>query len=264
MIAKVNLDGLIMAMKRLVLMLIMNVWVFFGGGAAHAAPVNWVYRIDYYPPSEVFKNGFRAFGQNMDIYSHLSGQACVAPTHSNGDSGFINTVADLDTLRGIATRMVRTDPRHRTLYLYRVRADGNFYDAIPSLEAYENAMPDGIGDISPTTYQAARLARTFIVPRYIEPANIMEADEVAFDIANNTAHIGNRVHNNNYINTNSASNDSPFPVPTLVTQRTLSTWFAMLPVVAACVVNKINRPGDDLRLSENDWLKNFTEDALSD
>ncbi|GIU28981.1 hypothetical protein L2719_02165 [Shewanella schlegeliana] len=57
--------------------------------------VNRVYRFDSRPPEEIFKKGFKSWGDNMDLLAHISGDSCAGPREAR-DSGFISTGANED------------------------------------------------------------------------------------------------------------------------------------------------------------------------
>ena len=97
---------------------------------AHAMPPAVVYRgVDAPRPDEVFIRGFPSPGQDADLLSHVNGLTC-----ENGETAFVSTTASEAFAYERARYAMSTNPSGE-FYVYRIRADANFYSADASLRA---------------------------------------------------------------------------------------------------------------------------------
>lgn len=96
--------------------------------------VEYVYRIDDRRPEDIFTSGFSSWGSNTDVEAHLRGTTCVAHSSTPERSGtamtsaYIATSLTQDRALSIASVLHTLNPNTR-YYLYRIRADQNFYSA---------------------------------------------------------------------------------------------------------------------------------------
>jgi pertussis toxin subunit 1 len=89
-----------------------------------------VMRVDSRGPNEIFKNGFKAWGQNDNVLDHLSGQSI----HVTGDSAFIATTED-KLVTAIIFQTFCSQNSSATKWGYSIYTDGNFYEANKTLES---------------------------------------------------------------------------------------------------------------------------------
>lgn len=86
---------------------------------AYAAP-SIVYRMDKRPPSEIFKHGFKTWGDNDNLFEHVEGIS-MGITDGSG-SAFVSTTSDLQYAIEFAQAV-----RLEEFYIYEIRATDNFY-----------------------------------------------------------------------------------------------------------------------------------------
>ena len=99
-------------------------------GVAFSSPPAWVYRVDARSPREIFTHGFAARGDDDDFAFHF-----LSISHSLGNSAFVSTTDDYY----IALEFAQDVMRQRQLgemYVYRIRATDDFYNAIATIRAH--------------------------------------------------------------------------------------------------------------------------------
>jgi pertussis toxin subunit 1 len=97
-------------------------------GIVFSKPVSTVYRADSRVPSDVFENGFHAWGTNINFISHILGHSGRRGTR---DSAFIPTTSSLNSANRFAIDLLNV-AEDRTSYIYNIRATNNFYSALDS------------------------------------------------------------------------------------------------------------------------------------
>lgn len=100
--------------------------------SANAITVRTTFRADSRPPDAVFRDGFRAFGVNINYYSHILGISLI-----ERNSAFISTTSNIDVASRFARE--RADLNNNIYYIYNIRATDNFYPALETIDLiYEN------------------------------------------------------------------------------------------------------------------------------
>lgn len=114
--------------------------------------VEFVYRIDFRSPDQIFATGFSPWGNNDYLLYHLSGQSVTAPNapvYMRRTSNFVGTT-DLDSydpttldnrlsttiygLTGGVQRATGADDIQR-VWVYRIQTNSNFYDAVNTVHS---------------------------------------------------------------------------------------------------------------------------------
>lgn len=93
---------------------------------AAVPPPNEVYRADFRAPDEIFRDGFSAWGDNMDLFSHVLGDSGQDRTDA-----FVSTTSSWQTIEAISLDLLENEDR--VLYLYTLRPSNTFYDVNGSL-----------------------------------------------------------------------------------------------------------------------------------
>lgn len=231
-----------------------------------AAPPQWVYRLDFRPPQEIYNNGFQSSGSNFNPMQHATGGSCVNPNSNtvNMQTGFINTVTNINALQRAAVGMIERDPQHRVMYIYNVRADSNFYPLAPTLSAYDTQH----NTLSPVNaHQEATVMGTHITQNNIPAGNILGYRRVTFNgrgIVDTDITYGN----NNYIAVQTTANPNPYLTGFIGdTRRFFGTLRALLnPMLSACnIASGLHR--DELRSAQEaypSYLHFFVSESLPD
>ncbi len=111
---------------------------------AIARPVSSVYRADSRAPSDVFSNGFHAWGTNINFNAHIQG---VSGRRGTRDSAFIPTTSSLQAAERFSMDLLNVSPS-QVSYIYHVRPTHNFYSALTTIHyIYDFAgvrIPDSI------------------------------------------------------------------------------------------------------------------------
>lgn len=139
---------------------------------ADSDPPKYVWRLDSRAPEVIFASGFASWGTNTDVFAHVTGNSCVNVTPTERDSGFISTTANQGWALQTAAAWAIQNPG-RVMYLYRIRANANFYNAERSLENYASRYPQA--NVGPINYIPSRQASEYMALIQIETANIQEA-----------------------------------------------------------------------------------------
>lgn len=103
--------------------------------SASHAEVHFVYRFDNRPPAEIFQNGFRPRGQNLDLLQHVLFERDVLTENGAAGSGFIATTRSYGVALQLA-EVVFGGVEHSSGYIYRIAVDDSFYDVHHSLVAF--------------------------------------------------------------------------------------------------------------------------------
>lgn len=90
-----------------------------------------LYRVDTRPPDEVFRDGFSAWGSDLDLVRHTINT-------QDRSSGFVATTSDLAAANRIANDyLAQTDAsggrRYRTVWVYRIAPDADMHNVAQSL-----------------------------------------------------------------------------------------------------------------------------------
>ncbi|AZE54600.1 hypothetical protein C4K03_2445 [Pseudomonas synxantha] len=178
------------------------VWLLLGGlqpsaAFADADPPKFVWRLDRRPPDVIFPNGFGSWGTNTDVFAHISGNSCVNVPPAERNSAFISTTANNPWAILAVSAWTRQFPGE-VMYLYRIRADINFYNGERSLRAYETRYPQA--GVTPINYIPSQQANEYIALMQIQTTHIEEAVGYRFDGTETNPDIV--VRNPNYVNRN--------------------------------------------------------------
>lgn len=92
-----------------------------------SAKVHVVYRFDTRPPQEIFVSGFKPRGTDSNLIRHT-----LAWTEQ---SAFVATTSNYEVAETFAHTYLSAFPDSEG-YIYRIEADDNFYEVIPSLERF--------------------------------------------------------------------------------------------------------------------------------
>ncbi len=172
------------------------------GGAA-AAPPEWVYLATDRVPDAVFRNGFPAAGSADDVLAHVNAQTCVS-----GESAFVSTTAIEAFAHERALHILRTDP-NALGYVYRIRADQNFYSAVASLSAerYQAAFPELLAAAQRTRDQQEWLAHRGVPAALVHSAQSYRRDSLTGRIQFH----GERT-NPNYVEAATRASNASYPI----------------------------------------------------
>lgn len=166
------------------------------GGLAFAAPPKFVYRVDTRPPSVIFAEGFRAWGNNHNIVAHINGATC---SNDGSTSAFVSTAASFDAARGIANQHLM---QRSVTYIYRIRADQTFYSGPASVDWLQQRSGSA-SPLSVMSLEMARRADEWDAVDGIPAQNIVEAQEV-------TATGSRSIPNTRYLNVDTLGNANPY------------------------------------------------------
>lgn len=153
---------------------------------------NFVYRVDERSPSQIFRDGFTSWGNNMDLLDHVSGISC----HGNSyGSAFIPTSASRNSALRIANEIFSSRlPRPQILYLYRIRADSRFYNVYSNLESIDERANI---EIENNLYYMADRQEEVVALRRIPTTQIHQVTELSYN--NGEVNEGTMSSNNNYV-----------------------------------------------------------------
>ncbi|MBJ7263887.1 MAG: hypothetical protein JHC61_09225 [Burkholderiaceae bacterium] len=127
--------------------------VFSSGVFAQTVPNSGIlYRHDTRPPTEIFKDGFRAWGNNADIGDHVSGESCSCSRAERGarDSAYVATTANRAFADELASRASNLSG-NTISWVYEIRSNNGMYSAEATLRANE---PDANHLIRIAAYQS--------------------------------------------------------------------------------------------------------------
>ncbi|WP_168445655.1 enterotoxin A family protein [Salmonella enterica] len=211
-------------MKKLILLILMHVTL-----SCIAAQPKIVYRLDSRGPDEIFANGFRSWGNNLNVFSHITGDSCVNADPEQRNSGFISTAANQQWATGMAMQRV-LQFRRQHYYLYRIRADSTFYNAESSLTRYASDNPNVV--VSDINFIPSRQSNEYLTPGAIQTTNIMEVTDFYADEFGNidTTHY----QNSNYVSSSTSASSSPYTGSSDSVPRRF-TWVRHLPFIGACM-----------------------------
>lgn len=196
------------------------------------APPEFVWRIDSRPPNEIFRDGMVSWGENMNVYSHLSGESCTELNPLERTSGFISTSASQAWSMFYSLSMARHFTG-KTVYLYQIRADNTFYNAVSSLRHYQNESPDAL--ITELNYIPARNANEYISPLNISPSNI---ESVLIFVSSDGAETTLTYEaNDNYISRSTHASREPYNG--ISDSRGRPTWLRYIPFLGACMASRM-------------------------
>lgn len=185
--------------------------------------VRYVYRVDERAPDEIFSTGFRPWGTSSDILSHIAGDTVYGQGEGRSASGFVSTTESEDVALRIAYANSRA-PRAafadagrppEDVWVYRIRADSNFYAADPVLRG----ALDEISGSDPVRHRLLyRLAnevetREWISDRAISTEQIQSAVRLRFPARGEqpVRVSGSEVSNAGYVERNTQSNQATYP-----------------------------------------------------
>lgn len=103
----------------------------------HHNDIDMVYRVDKRHFSDVFKNGFKAWGYgnvnaNTNVADHVSGRSCTLSSTSR-NTAFISTSASLRFIQSLAANISSKLKKGEYITIYSIHPDINFYEAYRSL-----------------------------------------------------------------------------------------------------------------------------------
>lgn len=169
--------------------------------SSEAITVKKVYRADSRAPSDVFANGFRAWGTNINFNAHILGYSGRRGTR---DSAFIPTTVRLPAAENFAADLLNVSPTS-TSYVYNIRATDNFYYATETLYNIYNSLgvrvPEEIVQTLATEQEYSAYA--YISPEQIESVSIHRRTPDGTTIVTHEL-------NPNYRAGETHSNDEPF------------------------------------------------------
>ena len=104
-----------------------------GSAIVVQTPPEFVYRTDFRPPSLVFKKGMESLGKNDDLLEHMKGVSTHYGPKKN--SLFVSTSAvETNCMEWAKVQMKnRSNRNKRSIYVYKIRANGNYYSMDKSL-----------------------------------------------------------------------------------------------------------------------------------
>lgn len=180
-------------MPRLLSLLLAAACLLLPALDAIAQSITRVYRADARPPHEIFLHGFQGRGANMDLLAHTLGASCEE-TNLARASTWVSTSAERETAVGFAMGHLESlnviGPRS-PMYIYTIRADHTFVDVRGVMR--RAAVAGHVGQQGYTAAQAQTLEHLIystviggeeeVVTHNVEPANILSAQIVYFDAA---------------------------------------------------------------------------------
>lgn len=191
-----------------------------------AAPPAFVYLASDQTPDAIFINGFAAPGTNDDVMAHVNGQTCAS-----GETAFVSTTALEAFAHERALHLMRTDP-NAVAYVYRIRADGNFYSAVASLSAerYRGAFPELLA-----AAQRSRDQEEWLVHRGVAPPLVHSAQAYRRDPLTGRIVFHGESTNPNYLEASTTASNATYPILAISddSRRFLVPSFS-LPGVSAC------------------------------
>ncbi|WP_072038629.1 hypothetical protein [Plesiomonas shigelloides] len=178
------------------------IFLFFA--SVHVVAADFVYRIDDRPPSEIFGRGFTSKGSNMIFTQHISGESC----HRLGNSAFIATTSSLESARAIAASIFNANrDDSRTLYLYTIRADSDFYNIEPTVDYLETR-----GEVF-TSQQFVMMAtqREVVALRRISDRNVQSVTPIIYSGSDHQMTDGVSQSNAAYVDRDTVVNQGVIP-----------------------------------------------------
>ncbi|MFJ7209595.1 alpha/beta hydrolase [Streptomyces sp. NPDC098789] len=136
------------------------------GADAPAAPKppTVLYRVDTRPPTEGFRDGFSAYGNDMDLEKHARGATTIGNSSQARSSGFVSTTSN----RAFALRFSeQLLAGQQTVYLYEVVPNRSFYNLRSSLLAR--------GGVDPSLVDHAQAQGEWVSTGRIPPDHIKSA-----------------------------------------------------------------------------------------
>lgn len=215
--------------------LVVSTVILFQTGAI-AAPPKFVYRFDTRPPDEIFKKGFSSWGDNDNVFAHISGQSCVLVPPEQRTTAFIATTSDHGWASSRAITLSLIEPYQR-VYVYRIRADSNFYSGMDSLNRYIRSNPQV--RVSPENMIVLEESNEYMAHRRIRPENV-ESATVYYRGA------GSPEPNPGYVSENTHANVVAYG-GTADSVHNRLTWVSFLPFMGACFSDF----GSDKRAADN-------------
>ena len=147
-------------------------------------PPTFVYRSDLRPPDLIFEEGMKSFGDNDNVYRHVTGESCNNPIGRNSAFIATSTSKEFVKLWGEQKLYVNfgTGPKPEFLYVYKIRASENFYDCVASLmtgEKLGNPIDREYheGAVNKYKYQLEWLAHLTIPPDQFHSVDIYKKKE---------------------------------------------------------------------------------------
>ncbi len=208
---------------------------------AHATPPTTVYRYDSRNYEDVFQNGFTSWGGNDNILEHLTGRSCANSATRN--SAFISTSRSetytrvyLDSRMMDAFRAQQAGEGTGDFYgyIYHIRADTNFYEAVSSYLSYVETYGEGsasLGAGALATYQSEWLAH-----RRISGSNIRGVTRIHRN--GRTGEVSEQyIPNPGYVESATAGNPGPYRSARSLRQL-LTTLVRLWPYATACMVRQ--------------------------
>jgi len=175
-------------------------------GSSSAAPPTFVYRGTSVAPDVAFAQGFPARGNNEDMVQHITGTSCTR----SQDSAFVSTSAAESVAHSFTRQHIRMDIDSDG-YVYRIRANANFYSAYDSLMAayrrHRNAEYQEIAAYYQEDHEY--LARGGVPANQVESVTIYRFNERTRQID-----VVETRNNPNYIAADTNANGAPFPIST--------------------------------------------------
>lgn len=218
-------------MKRL---FIFFLWLIITPGYT----AEFVYRVDSRPPDVVFRDGFRAHGENRNLQQHIRGDSCAAGSR---DSAFIATTSDINETYNIARQYYSSSTFTGVLYRYRIRADRFFYPLSPSVQYLTSR---GV-TFSRFEQVMMREQSEVVGVRLIEPANIVEAVQLNYNRMTGQVSDGAGTSNAGYINIETQANTGVIPnipIPQVSVRERINAFGSLL--TACFSLRGINRSRD--------------------
>ena len=218
-------------------------------GSANA--VDFVYRVDSRPPSEIFRDGFRSHGNNRNLQQHLRGDSCAAGSR---DSAFIATTTSLSETYSIARHYYSSSTFRGTLYRYRIRANNIFYSIQPSV----NYLTERGVTFTGFEQIMMREQNEIVAVEHIPTENIAETVELTYDRLNSRVLDGNGTSNARYIAISTTSNPGIIPgitVPTVSVRERINAFGSL---ISACFSLK------GVRRDESKTNNNYYEASFYD
>lgn len=177
----------------------------------HAEPPDIVYRVDDRPPEVIFAHGFTAWGGNNNLVAHVTGESCgeSVDTDEPPSSAFISTTTSWNAAMNLASLWTITASatgQVRDTYIYRIRADRFFFNALDSIAHYDALHPADTPSLTPEIARALTRAEEWVAWRSIPNSSVSEV----WRYRPGTGLANSSQTNPRYLSTNSRANPGPF------------------------------------------------------
>ncbi|MFD7029239.1 alpha/beta hydrolase [Streptomyces sp. NPDC059917] len=153
--------------------------------SAGPKPPAVLYRVDTRPPTEGFRDGFSAYGKDMDLEKHARGATTIGRSSQARSSGFISTTSNRAFALRFAEQLLAGQ---HTVYLYEMVPGRSFYNLRSSLLAR--------GGVDPSLVDHAQAQGEWVSTGRIPPDRIRSATPLSRPATGRGAPVAGPVQSN--------------------------------------------------------------------